>query len=257
VWPSQRIALDAGLLDRSARSMAVTMPTSAGKTHIAEWAILHALAPGDDNRWRLLVPDLAVYVVPTRALAAQVERYLADSLELVGLRVSSLFGSAEHVRYETELLGFTDVLVVTTEKLDLLLRNMPVLADRLRLVLVDEGHALDKSERGLRLEMLLTRIRRTTPGARVVLLSAVLPNGEDIARWLDPAADGSNQAEIDWSPSRLRTGVFSWRGREADGQRGAIDYGTTGTEEFFLPRVLTNLEQGPMASSNQRMGLAG
>nr|WP_024126083.1 DEAD/DEAH box helicase [Streptomyces sp. FR1]AHE38701.1 DEAD/DEAH box helicase domain-containing protein [Streptomyces sp. FR1] len=240
VWPSQRAALDAGLVDAAARNMAVTMPTSAGKTHIAEWAILHALAPrpGDENRWWLF-SRLAVYVVPTRALAAQVERHLAESLELLGLRVSSLFGGAEHVRYEMQLLDFTDVLVVTSEKLDLLLRNMPELAARLALVLVDEGHAIDRSERGLRLEMLLTRIRRTAPAARLLLLSAVLPNGEDLARWLDPDADATNLASINWSPSRLRTGVFSWRGREADGQQGAIDYGNGGTGEFFLPRVLT------------------
>ncbi|MEW2488237.1 DEAD/DEAH box helicase, partial [Streptomyces sp. NPDC048411] len=240
VWPSQRAALEAGLVDAAARNMAVTMPTSAGKTHIAEWAILHALAPraGDENRW-WLVPRLAVYVVPTRALAAQVERHLAESLELLGLRVSSLFGGAEHVRYEMQLLDFTDVLVVTSEKLDLLLRNMPELAARLALVLVDEGHAIDRSERGLRLEMLLTRIRRATPAARLLLLSAVLPNGEDLARWLDPDADAANLASINWSPSRLRMGVFSWRGRDADGQQGAIDYGNEGNDEFFLPRVLT------------------
>ncbi|MFD7671936.1 DEAD/DEAH box helicase [Streptomyces anulatus] len=240
VWPSQRAALDAGLVDAAARNMAVTMPTSAGKTHIAEWAILHALAPrpGDENHW-WLVSRLAVYVVPTRALAAQVERHLAESLELLGLRVSSLFGGAEHVRYEMQLLDFTDVLVVTSEKLDLLLRNMPELASRLSLVLADEGHTIDRSERGLRLEMLLTRIRRTAPTARLLLLSAVLPNGDDLARWLDPDADGTNLASINWSPSRLRMGVFSWRGRDVDGQQGAIDYRNGGTGEFFLPRVLT------------------
>ncbi|MEU0110666.1 DEAD/DEAH box helicase [Streptomyces sp. NPDC006251] len=240
VWPSQRAALDAGLVDAASRNLAVTMPTSAGKTHIAEWAILHALAPrpGDENRW-WSTNRLAVYVVPTRALAAQVERTLAESLDLAGFRVSSLFGGTEHVRYETQLIDFTDVLVVTSEKLDLLLRNMPELIGRLALVLVDEGHTLDRSERGLRLEMLLTRIRRTAPAARVVLLSAVLPNGEDLARWLDRGADGTNHASINWSPSQLRMGVFSWRGRAADGQQGAIDYGNDGSGEFFLPRVLT------------------
>jgi hypothetical protein len=240
VWPSQRAALDAGLVDAAARNMVVTMPTSAGKTHIAEWAILHALSPrpGDENRW-WLVSRLAVYIVPTRALAAQVERHLAESLELLGLRVSSLFGGAEHVRYEMQLLDFTDVLVVTSEKLDLLLRNMPELTSRLELVLVDEGHTIDRSERGLRLEMLLTRIRRTAPSARLLLLSAVLPNGEDLARWLDTDADAANLASINWSPSRLRMGVFSWRGRDIDGQQGTIDYGNSGNGEFFLPRVLT------------------
>ncbi|GKQ33561.1 hypothetical protein ALMP_01120 [Streptomyces sp. A012304] len=246
VWPSQRTALDAGLLDAQAHNLTVTMPTSAGKTHIAEWAILHALADtgeADGNPFGLILrffdPPLAVYVVPTRALAAQVERHLAASLELVGLRVSSLFGGAEHVRYENQLLDHTDVLVVTTEKLDLLLRNTPELASRLRLVLVDEGHSIDRSARGLRLEMVLTRIRRTTPQARIVLLSAVLPNGEDIARWLEPTAEGTNHAKIDWSPSQLRTGVFSWQGQEKDGQTGSIHYGTAQGRDFFVPRVLT------------------
>nr|BEK71550.1 hypothetical protein KPHV_87770 [Kitasatospora purpeofusca] len=246
VWPSQRTALEAGLLDAAARPLAVTMPTSAGKTHIAEWAILHALAATTDHDespfgllLRHLDPPLAVYVVPTRALAAQVERHLAASLELVGLRVSSLFGGNEHARYENGVLESTDVLVVTTEKLDLLLRNTPDLADRLRLVLVDEGHEIDRSERGLRLEMVLTRIRRTAARARIVLLSAVLPNGEDIARWLDPAAAGANHADIDWSPSQLRVGVFYWEGKERDGQGGRIQYGTGRRDDFFVPRVLT------------------
>ncbi|MFE8941031.1 DEAD/DEAH box helicase [Streptomyces sp. NPDC007872] len=246
VWPSQRIALDAGLLDARAHNLTVTMPTSAGKTHIAEWAILHALADNgqaDTSPLGLLLrhmnAPLAVYVVPTRALAAQVERHLAASLELVGLRVSSLFGGAEHVRYENQLLDHTDVLVVTIEKLDLLLRNTPELAGRLRLVLVDEGHSIDHSARGLRLEMVLTRIRRTTPQTRIVLLSAVLPNGQDIARWLEPTADGANHAEIDWSPSQLRTGVFSWQGQEKDGQTGSIRYGTAHDRDFFVPKVLT------------------
>ncbi|WP_031008971.1 DEAD/DEAH box helicase [Streptomyces sp. NRRL F-5727] len=246
VWPSQRTALDAGLLDARAHNLTVTMPTSAGKTHIAEWAILHALSDtgeADESPFglclRYMDPPLAVYVVPTRALAAQVERHLAASLELVGLRVSSLFGGAEHVRYENQLLDYTDVLVVTIEKLDLLLRNTPELASRLRLVLVDEGHSIDRSARGLRLEMVLTRIRRTTPSARIVLLSAVLPNGEDIARWLEPTAEGTNHAEIDWSPSQLRTGVFSWQGQEKDGQTGSIQYGTAQGRDFFVPKVLT------------------
>ncbi|MFB7576682.1 DEAD/DEAH box helicase [Streptomyces sp. NPDC056165] len=110
-------------------------------------------------------PRLAVYVVPTRALAAQVERHLAESLELVGLRVSALFGGTEYVRYETQLLDYTDVLVVTSEKLDLLLRHMPDLSTRLALVLVDEGHQLDVSERGLRLRPEGDRQRRPCSSA--------------------------------------------------------------------------------------------
>ncbi|MBX9422067.1 hypothetical protein [Streptomyces lateritius] len=71
MWPSQRTALDAGLLDARAHNLTVTMPTSAGKTHIAEWAILHALSDtgeADESPFglclRYMDPSLAVYVVP-------------------------------------------------------------------------------------------------------------------------------------------------------------------------------------------------
>ncbi|WP_344612107.1 DEAD/DEAH box helicase [Dactylosporangium salmoneum] len=236
VWPSQRRALDAGLLAPNPANLTVTMPTSAGKTFVAEWAILHALAePASDGQ-----PDkLAVYVVPSRALAGEVERHLTDRLGVAGLRVSGLFGGAEHVQFELRLIATTDVLVVTSEKLDLLLRNDPGAADRLALVLVDEGHLLGEGDRGLRLELLLTRILRRAATARMVVLSAVLPNAADIAGWLDPAGN-AEPVRIDWSPSQLRVGVFHWRGQVRDGQHGVIDYVDHDHEAgFFLPYVLT------------------
>lgn len=236
VWPSQRAVLDKGLLDRDAASLTVSMPTSAGKTHIAEWAILHALARPSAG----MLPKLAVYVVPSRALAGEVEQHLAASLGPTGLRVSGLFGGSEHVDYELRLIATTDVLVVTSEKFDLLLRNDDSLAGRLALVVADEGHLLGEGDRGLRLEMVLTRIRRIAPKARALVLSAVLPNTAEIAGWLAPAGTEPRCADISWSPSRLRIGVFTWRGQETDGQRGFVEYRADDAEPgFFLPYVLT------------------
>ncbi|WP_431929913.1 DEAD/DEAH box helicase [Nonomuraea jabiensis] len=235
VWPSQRQVLDAGLLDGDQPHLTVTMPTSAGKTQLAEWAILHALAiPAPPGR----MPKLAVYIVPSRALAAEIERHLADSLGPVALRVSGLFGGAEHVGYELHLIADTDVLVVTSEKFDLLLRNDPDLAERLALVIADEGHLLGEHERGLRLELVLTRVRRIAPAARLLILSAVLPNGDEIASWLDPA--DPHLAAVDWTPSRLNMGVFTWKGRNLDGQQGFVEYRSSDADHgFFLPYVLT------------------
>lgn len=234
VWPSQRQALDAGLLDRGTGNMTVTMPTSAGKTQLAEWSILRALAHAADAD----APRLAVYVVPTRALAGEVERHLGRSLAPVGIRVSGLFGGAEHVDFESGLVAGSDVLVVTSEKFDLLLRNDVELVDRLALVVVDEGHMLGDPHRGLRLEFVLTRLRRTAPAARVLLLSAVLPNAREVASWLDPTAH--RLADVNWSPSPLRIGVFSWQGAEQDGQHGVVQYRADDADHsFFLPYVLT------------------
>ncbi len=236
VWPSQQRVLDAGLLERARPNLTVTMPTSAGKTHLAEWAILHALAGPTTTQ----EPALAVYLVPSRALAAQVERDLEGHLAPVGLRVSALFGGFEHAKFEDHLVATTDVLVVTSEKFDLLLRNDPTIAHRLALLVVDEGHLVGEhyGERGLRLEMVLTRVRRTIPAARILLLSAVLPNPHELAQWLDRGH--GHLAAVDWSPSRLRMGVFTWRGRAREGQRGFVEYRSTDVDTgFFVPYVLT------------------
>jgi hypothetical protein len=237
VWPSQRNVLDSGLLDIRVPNLTVTMPTSAGKTHLAEWAILHALSDRAE-------PDgpqkLAIYVVPSRALAGEIERHLARSLGAVGLRVSGLFGGSEHVQYELRLIETTDVLVVTSEKLDLLLRNDETIAQRMVLLVADEGHLLGERDRGLRLELVITRVLRQVPQARVLVLSAVLPNGEEVARWLDPSRDGTNLVEVQWSPSGLRVGVFTWQGREVDGQQGVVRYRDDDADHnFFLPFVIT------------------
>lgn len=237
VWPSQRQVLEAGLLDRDHANLTVTMPTSAGKTHIAEWAILRALAEANPAG---APSKLAVYVVPSRALAREVERHLTSSLGAVGFRVSGLFGGFEHVDYELGLIAATDVLVVTSEKFDLLLRNDDKLAERLSLVVADEGHLLGEKDRGLRLEMTLTRVRRVTLSARVLVLSAVLPNSEDIARWLTSGNTEPRLAEVEWSPSQLHIGVFSWEGEAVDGQQGFVRYHSDeATPGFFLPHVLT------------------
>jgi replicative superfamily II helicase len=253
VWPSQRQVLDAGLLDRDRPNLTVCMPTSGGKTHTAEWAILDALTTPQPL---LAEPPLAVYVVPTRALAAEVERNLARSLGPVGVRVSGILGGNEHVDYEVGMVGASDVLVLTAEKFDLLLRNDDSIRDRLALLVADEGHMLGAGERGLRFELLLTRVKRRIPDARILLLSAVLPNGKDIATWLDP--DGAHLADVSWSPSTLRLGVFSWRGKEEDGQRGRVDYVSEDMDdEFFVPYVLTRRMKLTRAHPQSKTETAG
>ncbi len=254
VWPSQRSALDAGLLDRGRPNLAITMPTSAGKTNIAEWAILDALAaPASPGSPRKLV----VYIVPSRALAGEVERHLTRTLGRVGLRVSGLFGGAEHVQYELRLIATTDVLVVTSEKFDLLLRNDDSIVERIALIVADEGHLLGERTRGLRLELVLARARRHAPRARLLVLSAVLPNGEDVAAWIEPNAAGRNLVNVRWSPSTLRAGVFSWQGRAVDGQHGVVTYRASDVDHgFFLPYVITRHKKSTRLFPTEKKDIA-
>ena len=221
LWPSQRRALEAGALDPKRSTLVIRTPTSSGKTRVAEMAILAAL-----NRER---GAGAVYLVPYRSLATEVEASLGASLGQLGYQVSSLFGGYETSELEDFLLLQSDVLIVTPEKLDLVIRQSPDFLQRLRVVVVDEGHLLGEGPRGLRLELLVTRLRLRAPETKVLFLSAVLPNADEIARWLDPA--GGNLVDETWKPTDVVTGTFTW-----SGLRGRVDY--VGHTEFFVPYLI-------------------
>ncbi|MFD2356270.1 DEAD/DEAH box helicase [Nonomuraea ferruginea] len=64
-----------------------------------------------------------------------------------------------------------DVLVVTPEKLDLLIRSDHPVARGLALVVVDEAHNIADGPRGARLELLLSTLKRERADARFLLLT--------------------------------------------------------------------------------------
>jgi hypothetical protein len=118
LWPSQRMALQAGLLDSARDALVIRTPTSSGKTRMAEAAIVNAISAEPDD-------SCCVYIVPFRALATEVEAGLGATLGDLGIRVSSLFGGYETSELEDYLLSSSNVLILTPEKLDLVLRSDP------------------------------------------------------------------------------------------------------------------------------------
>src|SRR4029077_8476788 len=82
LWPSQLAA--ATRATDPTDDLVIALPTSAGKTRIAELCILRALADGRRT----------VYVTPLRALSAQVERVLARTFVPLGGAVTSLYGAS-------------------------------------------------------------------------------------------------------------------------------------------------------------------
>ncbi|MHB1473560.1 MAG: DEAD/DEAH box helicase [Dermatophilaceae bacterium] len=110
LWPSQLHVIDrifAGTDD-----LVVALPTSAGKTRIAELCILRCLAQ----------KRRAVYVTPLRALSAQTERILEETFAPLGVQVSSLYGSMGANDLDGDALRSSDIVVATPEKLDFALR---------------------------------------------------------------------------------------------------------------------------------------
>ncbi len=207
--PPQRAALqEEGLLDPANRAVIVDMPTSGGKTLLAEFRILQALNQFEqDKGW-------VAYVAPTRALVTQITRRLRRDFEPFGIAVEQLCGAIEIDSLENDMLSASadkmafHVLVATPEKLQLVLRNKKV--DRpLALLVLDEAHNIEAPERGLRIELLLATVRRECEKANFLLLMPFVPNGEDLGNWLAPGASQSiSIGTSPWKPNERIVGLF-------------------------------------------------
>ena len=204
VLPPQRQALrEQGLLGSSTRSVVVSLPTSSGKTLIAEFRILQALNQFDrEQGW-------VAYLAPTRALVNQMTRRLREDFAPLGISVERVSPALEVDGLEAALLTERDedshfrVLVTTPEKLDLLIRGgwEKEIGRPLTLVVVDEAHNLQQGDRGLRLELLLATINRECRFAQFLLLTPFLDDAEVLSQWLDPSSHGEVRLAVDWVPN--------------------------------------------------------
>ena len=225
LWPSQLDAADR-VLDLT-DDMVVSLPTSAGKTRIAELCIMACLAAG----------KRVMFITPLRALSAQTEVSLERTFTPLGKSVSSLYGGIGLNGVDNDLLRERDIIVATPEKLDFALRNDPSLLDDIGLVVLDEGHMIGLSEREVRYEVQIQKLlrRNDAAGRRIVCLSAILPSSdelEDFVGWLtNDDADGLIQNK--WRPTRLRFGAIEWR-RDHGRLEFSIDQ-----ERPFVPRYIT------------------
>jgi hypothetical protein len=197
--PPQREAIQE-VLNIGNRAIVVEMPTSSGKTLLAEFRIIQTKV-NIQNAW-------IAYIVPTRALVNQITIRLRRDLELLDIKVEQVTPSYELDGFEEEILSMPDsfdVLVTTPEKLDLLIRNDTISKDNrpLGLVVLDEAHNIGDSERGLRSELVLSTINRESPDTHFLLLTPFVPNAKEIALWLDTERSKSVTPllSIDWQPN--------------------------------------------------------
>jgi len=201
VWPSQNKAIESGLFDQH-QNKVINMPTSAGKTRIAELAIVHTLAQNPGAK--------CIYVAPYRALIAELEDVFLNIFGDLGFQVSTIIGTFEQDPFEEQLIEDADILVLTPEKLDLLLRSKPELLDSVKLFILDEGHMIDDKSRGIKLELLLTRLKRKLTESRFLFISAVFPEDtiKEYLSWFNSNSD--DEIKSDWRPSIQQHARFEW-----------------------------------------------
>ncbi len=189
LFPPQEAAVRAGLLQ--GRSLVIASPTASGKTLIALLAAYYKAKAGKK----------VVYLAPLRALAS--EKYSEFSeLARFGIRTTISTGDYES---SGESLGRADIIVLTNERFDSIMRHRVAWVDSVGLFIADEVHLAGNDSRGPTLEMMLTKVMHLRIDAQMLSLSATISNAKELAEWLK-----SDLVQVDWRPVPLREGVYDY-----------------------------------------------
>ena len=206
LWPNHRACLRTGYLDQG-QSLVMTTPTGSGKTTLAAMKIAATLASG----------RTVLYLAPTHALVGQVERDL--NLRIAGIARAV---SIEDISLNDVVETLPDLAVVTPERCFALLTFAPHLFANVGLLVFDEFHLLGVSRpataggparigrRGIDSMLCLLTFLTLKRDADVLLLSAMVSNGDEVAAWLKNLLGRDVQAFNDpWKPTRqLRSCVI-------------------------------------------------
>ena len=186
--PPQEAAVDKGLLELK-KSFVIAAPTASGKTLIAEMLISKAL---------LEKKGKALYIVPLRALAN--EKYESFKERFQDYRVGISTGDYDS---SDSWLRDYDIIVLTAEKTDSILRHKAQWIEHVGTVVIDEVHLLNDPSRGPTLEMVITNLRKLCPRAVFLFLSATIKNSKDLSGWID-----GELVKSDWRPVKLYQGIY-------------------------------------------------
>jgi len=183
--PIQEKAIKAGLLQ--GKSLLACAPTASGKTLVATMGIVNVLGKGK-----------AVYLVPLKALASEKMKEYHKLLEKTNYKVAMATGEVDS---DAGYLANYDLLILTTEKLDSLLRHKSVWIREVQTVIIDEIHLLNDPSRGPTLEIIITLLKMLIK-PQLIGLSATIGNPQELARWLE-----ADLVQDNWRPVELKKGI--------------------------------------------------
>src|SRR3989304_7758047 len=192
LYPPQEDSIKEGLLE--GKNILVSTPTASGKTLIAIFAMLshHFQKKGK-----------IVYLSPLKALASEKfsEFKKLESLDF-GRKIRVQISTGDFDLADKNLEK-SDIIVITNEKMDSVIRHNIEWLEDITLVIADEVHLLGDIERGPTLEIVLTKLKLLVQHPQLLALSATVTNADEISSWL-----GCDLVESDWRPVPLWEGVY-------------------------------------------------
>lgn len=230
LWPAQLIIGKSGVFQ--GKSSIIQMPTSSGKTKSTELIIRSSFLSGRSTN--------AVIVAPLRALCQEIywtmkQNFIDDND--VGINLTS-----DVLQYDLdeEINKTFNIIIVTPEKLDYILRQNTEFSEKIGLIIYDEGHLIDDISRGVKYELLLSSLKqKLSIKTQVVLISAVIPNPDDIGKWL--IGDSFVLAEAkNILPLNRSLAFVEWT--KLNGYLYFVNEENFDKEEFWVPNLLERKE---------------
>jgi helicase len=195
LYPPQELALSKGVMDGN--NVLVTTPTSSGKTLIGLMGMINILKKGKK----------VVYLTPLKALASEKFnefKVIANLSCFRNRKINIGISTGDYDSTGSELVN-KDVIILTNEKMDSILRHDSNWIYDIGLFIIDEIHLLTERERGPTLEIILTKIKLMPQKPQIIGISATVSNSDEVAEWLTCEPIKSN-----WRPTELIEGVYNY-----------------------------------------------
>ncbi|MFJ6262768.1 DEAD/DEAH box helicase [Rhodococcus erythropolis] len=237
LWEPQRELLHGSRspFDPHIRRMVLAVPTSGGKTLVAQMLAVEHLARTDRS---------VCYIAPTRSLGREVRRAMASRIRILQKEAAS--DQPDYpiafldVLFELEVPENADVEVMTPERLGHLLRHdADAVLERFGMFIFDEAQLIKESGRGFVLESVIALLDYLTKETdhQITLISAAMGNAGAIAQWLSPEGayllhesqwrgprrlHAAFTTHADWDTTRVEGGGTTWKYRHITELSGRI-----------------------------------
>lgn len=158
----------------------IAASTSAGKTVVSEMILAEEIR----NRG-----GKGMFLAPLRALAREkLSDWTSGEHHFSDLKISICTGDYRLTKERSQELEESNLIIMTSEMLNHRSRNFKSEKNNwiksIGTLVIDESHLLTVPGRGDHLEVGLMKFSKINPKARLVLLSATMPNVEEIAEWI-------------------------------------------------------------------------
>lgn len=188
-----------GILDGN--SLIISGPGTSGKTFCGEMAALRTAS----------VREKTVFLVPLKAIAIEKYKTFKNRYSPLGLNIR--LSTRDHTEGEKDIIkNRFDILISIYEKFNSLTSRDITLIKSCRCFILDEFQMISDPERGMEIELIISKIKKFNPGAQIVILMGGGASANGISEWLNVPVLEETRRPIDLRLGVLFRGTFHFRG---------------------------------------------